>query len=226
MGLTNGTSYTFTVTATNGIGTSLPSTVSNSVTPLSTVVVNTGATTTLTFMAHNLGADTSLDPDVPVQDIHGNYYQWGRSTMVATASTSSDAIVGWIKTPAANGAWVDGSKTANDPCPADYRVPTSEQWNLVVFYNTQQTTIGSFSNSATNFGAAKQFGSGANTLTLPAAGYRNFTNGALRNRGTNGYYWSSTETGANAINLNFSSSSFGANTSSRASGFSVRCVSE
>jgi hypothetical protein len=92
-GLTNGTSYTFTVTATNGIGTSLASTVSNSVTPLSTVVVNTTASTTLTFMAHNLGADYSLDAHIPVQGIHGNYYQWGRSTIVANASTSSAATV-------------------------------------------------------------------------------------------------------------------------------------
>jgi uncharacterized protein (TIGR02145 family) len=225
-GLTNGTSYTFTVTATNGIGTSLASTVSNSVTPLSpTVVVNTSASTTLTFMAHNLGADNSLNQDTPVQGIHGNYYQWGRSTIVANASTSSAAIGSWNTSSAANGAWADGSKTANDPCPTGYRVPTIAQWSLVESYNAQ-TTTGSFSNSATNFGAARHFGAGENKLTLPAAGYRYTSTGALGNRGNVGYYWGSSESGTYANLLRFDSGSAYPDFNNRTFGFSVRCVSE
>jgi uncharacterized protein (TIGR02145 family) len=226
-GLTNGTSYTFTVTATNGIGTSLASTVSNSVTPQSTVVVNTSASTTLTFMAHNLGADYSLDPHTLVEGIHGNYYQWGRSTAVADASTSSAAIGRWKTSSAANGAWADGSKTANDPCPAGFKVPTNAQWGSVNSYNTQ-TITGSFSNSETNFGSARHFGAVANKLTLPAAGYRTNNIGALRTRGLTGYYWSSTERGSTANSLYFDSSSTASASynSSRAAGVSVRCVSE
>jgi uncharacterized protein (TIGR02145 family) len=191
-----------------------------------TVVVNTSASTTLTFMAHNLGADNSLNQDTPVQGIHGNYYQWGISTIVADASTSSGAISGWITTAAANGAWADGSKTANDPCPTGYRVPTIAQWFLVDSYNAQ-TTTGSFSNSETNFGAARHFGAGANKLTLPAAGYRTNSNGGLTNRGNVGLYWSSTENGTTANALYFDSSPANADSNfNRTFGFSVRCVSE
>jgi uncharacterized protein (TIGR02145 family) len=226
-GLTNGTSYTFTVTATNGIGTSLASTVSNSVTPLGppTVVVNTSASTTLTFMAHNLGADNSLNADTPVQGIHGNYYQWGRSTVVADSSTSSAAIGGWNASSAANGAWADGSKTANDPCPTGYRVPTNTQWGLVDSYNAQ-TIIGSFTSGGTNFGSARHFGAGANKLTLPAAGIRSSSNGALTSRGSNGIYWSCPVQGISANSLYFNSSNAYTSFNNRTSGFSVRCVSE
>jgi hypothetical protein len=69
-------------------------------------------------------------------------------------------------------------------------------------------------------------------LFLPAAGNRNNNNGTLNNRGSNGYYWSSTENGTNnAWNLNFNSA--GANTNNnnnnnnnnnRSNGFSVRCI--
>jgi len=60
---------------------------------------------------------------------------------------------------------------------------------------------------------------------VPAAGNRNNTNGALNNRGNNGNYWSSTENGSNAYNLNFDSSVVNpANNTNRTNGFSVRCI--
>lgn len=68
------------------------------------------------FICHNLGADESLDPHVPVQGIHGNYYQWGRSDIVANAYTPVGDITGWNTTNAPAGAWQDATKTATDPC--------------------------------------------------------------------------------------------------------------
>jgi uncharacterized protein (TIGR02145 family) len=64
------------------------------------------------------------------------------------------------------------------------------------------------------------------TLTLPAAGYRYFLDGRLSGRGSDGNYWSSPENGTAALNLFFNSSSADTSLSSRANGFSVRCVSE
>lgn len=179
------------------------------------------------WMRHNLGADTSLDPDVPVQGIHGNYYQWGRAAVVATASTPAGAIGGWNTTNAPQNSWQDGIKTVNDPCPAGFRVPTSQQFTNLINSNTA-SNIGSFTDSATNYGSAKVFGSGANKLTLPAAGFRHTaTSGTLGYRGFSGYYWSSAQYGsATAYHLYFPSASVSVGLSTRSYGFSIRCISE
>jgi uncharacterized protein (TIGR02145 family) len=190
----------------------------------STVLIASGVSKV--FLAHNLGADNSLDAHTPVQGIHGNYYQWGRSTVVADATLAA-AISPWNTDSAANGAWADGSKTATDPCPAGFRVPTNAQWAGVIANNTRSST-GSWAAGDANFGSAIHWGPNESTknLTLPAAGYRSSSNGALNLRGRYGYYWSSTENGATASSLTFGSSNANTSSNSRTAGFSVRCVSE
>ena len=189
------------------------------------------ATVFKVFMCHNLGADTSADPNVPVQAIHGNYYQWGRSAVVANASATSGGISGWNITDASNGAWADGNKTANDPCPLGFRVPTFLQWNYIATSPTVNfiSRTGTWTASATNFGSAIHFGAtaGAKSLTLPAPGFRHDTTGALFSRGSYGFYWSSTESGSYGTKLSFYETGVIADDGSyRTYGFSVRCVSE
>ena len=179
------------------------------------------------FLCYNLGAaNTSADPFTPGWEINGGYWQWGRSAEAAAGPTATDpksgAVSGWNTTDAANGEWADGSKTGNDPCPAGYRVPTKAQWDGVVANNTI-TNVGTFSSSATNYGAGKKFG---DQLMLPAAGDRYYGNGALYNRGGGGFYWSSTENDVSAWYLEFNSSGAGTYGFSRTYGFSVRCVAE
>ena len=180
------------------------------------------------FMCYNLGAaNTSADPFTPSWEINGGYWQWGRSAEAAEGPTATDpkngSVAGWNTTNAPNGSWTDGSKTANDPCPAGYRVPTKAQWDDVLANNIR-TSVGTFSDSATNYGAGVKFG---DQLMLPAAGYRFPGNGTLFHRGSNGYYWSSTEASSNASGLNFNSISATTNlTYFRNRAFSVRCIAE
>ena len=200
-------------------------------TPVCRAKVN--ATDYKNFMCYNLGAaNTSADPFTPSWEINGGYWQWGRSAQVAAGPTGPDAgqanngaVSGWNTTYPANGSWADGSKTANDPCPAGYRIPTKAQWGGVSANNTY-ANVGTFTSSATNYGSGKKLG---DQLMLPAAGGRNGGSGALYNRGGTGFYWSSTELVNNsAWDLYFGSS--GVTTDyfdgSRNYGFSVRCIAE
>ena len=222
-GLTNGTAYTFTAVATNAAGNSVASAASTAVIPGCGAFISAGVYKV--FACFNLGASTTGDPNVPVQGIHGNYYQWGSSTVVANASTPAGAISGWNTIAAVNGAWSDASKTGNDPCPTGFRVPTNAQWSGVITYNTVSRT-GSWLNDG-NFTTAVHWGPNASTktLTLPAAGARGF-DGTLNGRGGNGSYWSSTGNGTNAWALSFNFNSAFSSLTGRTFGFSVRCVSE
>lgn len=183
------------------------------------------------FLCYNLGsANTSADPFAPGWEINGGYWQWGRSAEAAQGPTglgaaeANDAVIsGWNTTAATDGSWADGSKTANDPCPVGYRIPTTAQWDGVVANNTK-TSVGTFNNSATNYSIGVKFG---NQLMLPAAGGRSTADGALYNRGDFGIYWSSTEYDfGNAWYLYFGSSDANTSLDYRAVGFSVRCVAE
>ena len=180
------------------------------------------------FMCYNLGAaNTSACPFTPSWEINGAYWQWGRFTQAAEGPTATDpkvgAVIGWNTTDAADGSWADGSKTASDPCPDGYRVPTKAQWEGVVANNTK-TNVGTFTFSATNYGAGKKFG---DQLMLPAAGDRSDADGECSNRGAYGSYWSSFQIGTTlARSLNFSSGPASIITNSRAQGNSVRCIAQ
>ena len=178
------------------------------------------------WMDRNLGAIKKATSSTDV-DSYGDYYQWGRayddhqlttSTTINAIETSSTPDHGsfittsgspndWLA-PQNDILWNSGSeanpvKTTNDPCPNGYRLPTAAEFGAETGITDSATAL--------------------SQLALPPAGRRNGVDASFSNKGSHGFYWTTTPTGTNARNLIFSST---ANVGSnyRVSGFSVRCI--
>jgi len=241
--LTNGTSYTFTVVATNAVGTSVASVASTAVKP--NCYANVDGSRKF-FMCYNLGV-TVTDPSDPLLltyqlgNNNGAYYQWGRNTdghEIPTSSTQYGPVSApvanrfitsgvspfdWIS-PQNNSLWLDNSKEPNDPCPSGFRVPTQAQWGGLFRGGTTVGAPGSATqNTWTWTGNGFKVG---NFLYLPAAGNRSAINAALYDVGR-GTYWSSSVTGTSAYALRFESVVVSPVYShGRGNGCSLRCISE
>jgi uncharacterized protein (TIGR02145 family) len=200
------------------------------------------------FLCHNLGANTAVVPTTPSWELIGNYYQWGRNPTCfgldgvdatnpcsspvygaaapfgnTTSNDNAGSITGWSTVAAATGSW-GATKTADDPCPSGWRVPTQTEWSGVI--NTalnSRTFVGTFTASSTNYSSGVRFG---NSLFLPAGGFRSDNNGSLGGRGSNGYYWASTNSGSNGQSIEFSSSATASIAYNPRLAFSVRCIEQ
>jgi hypothetical protein len=227
-GLTGGTPYTFTVTATNSAGTGAASVASTSVTPIIILSV-TNPTTGKVWMDRNLGA-TQVATSSTDANSYGDLYQWGRgadghqlrtsaTTNTLTSSNqpgNSNFIINnsgdndW-RSPKNDNLWqgVDG---INNPCPNEYRLPTNAELEAERLTWGGQNAAGAF----------------ASPLKLPMAGLRGYSNGLVDEVGVNGNYWSSTIAATIASSaLRFSTSNlFGGLVKARAFGYSVRCIKD
>ena len=145
------------------------------------------------------------DTDNPESDIEGAWYQQLWNANEGKENT-------------------DVAKTATDPCPTGWRVPTQAEW---VAIGADNSTVYTWSPGNLNLSIPGKE-SGEN-LVLPAAGSRSNSTGASFNQGTYGYYWSSsvpaTSTYASFMNF-FSAGNLNTGSNYRANGFSVRCIQE
>lgn len=193
-----------------------------------------------TFMDRNLGATDNTF------SLHsrGLFYQWGRkdpSPQVNIAGFSnvagpvslqtsiqnpekfyftSAAPYDWNSAPNDDLWGYNAGKTAYDPCPVGWRVPSRRNnlspWNGLTDANFDWKGVGK----------GNQFGSVATSM-YPAAGYRDCYTGNIYDINNLGYYRSASPinekshvmvAGSNIVNVNY--------VNHRGYGFSVRCVKE
>ena len=153
---------------------------------------------------------------------YGMFYQWNRNIGWSATNpliNSNGGNVWDISNPAGT-TW----EADNDPCPCGWRVPTFAELLNLMFVGSQWTTLNGVN--------GRIFGSGINTIFLPAAGWREHDAvGTLLTVGFVGDYWSGTGTQYNGIacGLHFYSGAVDVSAvynSYYNFGKSVRCVAE
>ena len=181
-GLTNGTAYTFTVTATNVIGTSLASAASNSITPL--VQVGEFYQGGVVFWVDSTGTHGLIaaveDQSPGIQWYNGSYLTTGATGIaVGTGATNTTTIIsvqGAIETSYAAGlarAYTGGGYT-------DWFLPSKDELNTMY---TKRATINTtaLANSGSNFRTNYYWSSTEDDSE--SAWRQNFNNGNQSNYG-------------------------------------------
>jgi uncharacterized protein (TIGR02145 family) len=207
------------------------------------------------FASHNLGANLSSDRfTYLVGNADGSggtlgyLYQWGRQAdghQLRNSTTQAGPVAApvanrfitttvsphdWRSTQS-NTLWGDGTtgadpaKSANDPCPSGFKVPSQAQWNGLF----RTVTTWGAPNTAT-FNTFTWTGNGfliGQKLYLPAAGQRSDNIATLSDVGTRGVYWSSTVYFNYAFCFYFNRDEVQPDAwGYRRDGLSVRCISE
>ncbi|MBL7072705.1 MAG: hypothetical protein ISS33_02860 [Candidatus Omnitrophica bacterium] len=167
------------------------------------------------WITRNLGATqqaTAVDDATAASA--GWYWQFNRKQGYAVGPSPAWTItsINESESYTDSGSNASNWNPALDPCAlllgAGWRLPTSGEYTNVDVGTTWSWAFGS-------------------DLVLHAAGYLDDSDGALYSRGVYGHYWSSTQSSTTyGYILYFASTSSNVYNSSKANGFSVRCLSD
>jgi hypothetical protein len=166
------------------------------------------------WITSNLGSDHQATAvNDATEASAGWYWQFNRPQGYKYEGTNRTPNTLWITNIYENSDWL----TSTDPCALSlgtgWRVPTGTEW-------TNVDAIGYWSNWDYPW---------ASLLKMHAAGYLSDWDGSLGSRGSNGFYWSSSQSlnsSQGGQNLYFYSTYCYMNNFTKAYGYSVRCLRE
>ena len=217
-GLMNGTAYTFTVVATNAVGSSVASSASTAVTPAvcptSTVkdvdgnIYNTVAIGTQCWTKENLKVTKYNNNDIIPDSTNASNSNWG--TVTIGARTDYVGVSGYVGTYGYLYNW----HAATDPrkiCPSGWHVPTDGEWRILIqsidptyiTTNTSSTTAGgSMKTTGTSDWLTLNTGTNASGFSAKGGGFRRSylppaNLGDVDNVNRNGFFWRTTTNNLN-----------------------------
>lgn len=177
------------------------------------------------------GYSTSYDESVPEileGPISSNEQ---KDTYSNTFYSVSEYPYDWLY-PQNDQLWNSGTeespvKTAYDPCPKGWRVPTYVELNKLCVNKSNRFKTTVASQKGYYFSGDYTYLDGAPQVFFPVCGSRSHMDGDTSGRGESGYYWSSRPRDTQAYDFMFSTGgSIGMMGGYRTSGRSVRCVQE
>jgi hypothetical protein len=175
-------------------------------------VTNIPGETTKCWITKNLGASQQATIVSDASEASaGWYWQFNRKQGYQYTTSRTPGIAWDLTNDNLSATW----EAAKDPCTLElgtgWRIPTKTEWT-----NVDGSSGGNWTDWNGPFGSA---------LKLHAAGYLSPSGGSLNTRGSYGNYWSSSQLSATlGWNLYFYSGSSLMGNSTKAIGFSLRCL--